>query len=99
MPLTQDERALFVGALERIRTGELPGERPESVWAGHGGGDPCALCGKHIGSNDVEYEVKDSADRVFLFHLRCHAIWQLALPGDAEKSRHSPAAVVGMNRG
>ncbi len=84
MPLTQDERALYARALERIRAGELPDELPKSVWAGMGGGEPCALCGRHVDSNDVEYEVLDSADRVFLFHLRCHALWQLALPPEAK---------------
>jgi hypothetical protein len=85
MPLMQDERALYAGALERIEAGELPGEVPKSVWGGKGGGDPCALCGKHIRRNEVEYEVQDAADRVFLFHLRCHAIWQFALSSEAER--------------
>ena len=90
MPLTLDERALYARALEGIRTGELPGKPPKSVWAGNGGGDLCVLCGKHVRSNDVEYEVQDSTGRVFLFHLRCHAVWQLALPGDAERGSGAP---------
>jgi hypothetical protein len=83
MPLTPDERALHTLARERIQKGELPDQAPKSSWAGNGGGDPCALCGKRIGRQEVKYEVQDSADRVFLFHLRCHAIWQLALSAPA----------------
>ena len=79
MPFTQDERVLYARALERVRTGELPGELPKSVWTGNGAGDSCALCGKELRSNDVEYEFQDSLQRTFLFHLRCHAIWELAV--------------------
>ena len=79
MPFTQDEPVLYARALERVQTGELPGELPKSVWAGNGGGAACALCDKRIGRNEVEYEVQDNVERAFLFHLRCHAIWQLAL--------------------
>ena len=79
MPLTQEERALYARALERVQTGELPADLPKSVWAGNGGGDPCVLCGKYIRHDEVEYEVQDNVERVFLFHLRCNAIWQLAL--------------------
>ena len=81
MPLTQDERALHAFAIKRIQAGELPDQAPKAIWGGNGGGDPCALCGKPITPKDVEYEMQDPVDRVFLFHIRCHALWQLALPG------------------
>ena len=79
MPFTHDERVLYGMAIERIRSGELPDDAPKQVWSGKGAGDPCALCGKRIGRRELEYELLDGANRVFLFHLRCHAIWQLAL--------------------
>jgi hypothetical protein len=79
MLLTHDERVLHGMAIERIRAGELPDHAPKQVWGGNGGGGPCALCGKRIRRSELEYELLDGADRVFLFHLRCHTIWQLAL--------------------
>lgn len=80
MPFMHDERALHTLAIERLKKGELPGQQPESIWAGNGTDALCALCGERIGGNQVEYEIRDATDRVFVFHLRCHAIWQLALP-------------------
>jgi hypothetical protein len=91
MPLTHDERVLHGIAVERIRTGELPDHAPKQVWGGNGGGDPCALCGRRIGRSELEYELLDGADRVFLFHLRCHAIWQLALSAQPLTSQLSVA--------
>ena len=79
MPLKHDEAALHAQAIACIETGELPGEAAKATWAGNGGGDPCALCRRRIRKCEVEYEIQDIADRVFLFHLQCHAIWQLAL--------------------
>jgi hypothetical protein len=79
MPLKHDEAALHALTMARIETGELPGEAAKATWAGNGGGDPCALCRRRIGKSEVEYEIQDIADRVFLFHLQCHAIWQFAL--------------------
>ena len=79
MPLKNDDAALRALAMARIETGELPAETAKATWAGKGGGDPCALCSRQIGKSEVEYEIQDIADRVFLFHRQCHAIWQLAL--------------------
>jgi hypothetical protein len=80
MPLTQDERALHRLAQERIQLGGLPRLSPKFVWAGTGENKPCDLCGKTIESKEVEYEVLNATEQTFRFHLRCHAIWQLALP-------------------
>ena len=79
MPLKNDDAALRASALARIETGELPAEAAKATWAGHGGGDPCALCRRRIGKLEVEFEIQDVADRVFLLHRECHAIWQQAL--------------------
>ena len=88
MPLNPDERALHQLAITRIETGELPRAVPKNLWGGNGEGDPCALCGKRINQDELEYEVQDAADRVFHFHLRCHAIWQLAMSAaSADASR------------
>lgn len=95
MPLTQDERGLHTMAIEGIRTGGLPNKLPKATWAGNGSGQPCALCQKRIERSDVEYEVQDVEDRVFLFHLRCHAIWQLALSAHSRTS--SPPQPGGMD--
>jgi hypothetical protein len=74
-----DERLLQEKAIERTRLGDLPDHAPTRVWTGNGAGDPCALCGKRIGRSEVEHQVLDRADRVFLFHLRCRAIWENAV--------------------
>jgi hypothetical protein len=76
--LTENERALFALARERITQGILPGAVPPSVWAGAGSQSKCSLCGETIEPVQVEYELKGSAGAMFHFHLRCHAIWQLA---------------------
>lgn len=79
MPLTLDERALHTLAKERISTGALPRAVGESIWAGPGTGRVCVLCNKPIGSEQIEYEIQQLGGPSFRFHIRCHAIWQLAL--------------------
>jgi hypothetical protein len=79
MPLTQDEKALHTLARERIETGELPRDVGKSIWAGDGKGDTCVLCNRPVVAKQIEFEVEDPGGRSFRFHMRCHAIWQLAL--------------------
>jgi hypothetical protein len=78
MPLTQDERALLRLAKELIGTGRLPHES-RSICAGAGTGRVCALCNEPVVSEEIEYEIEEPGGRSFQFHMRCHAVWQLAL--------------------
>jgi hypothetical protein len=48
------------------------------MWGSRGTGVRCALCGRAIGPDEVEYEVElstDGAQSTLPFHLACHAIW------------------------
>ncbi len=86
MPFTQHELELRKLATDRIATRVLPGEIPEHLWAGQGNGLPCSLCDQPIRSEEIEYEFESpvtGAERTYRFHLRCHAMWQLALSGRA----------------
>lgn len=78
MPLTGHERDLFVLAREHIAGGRLPSAVPKSLGAGRGTGATCSLCGQPIEPEQVEYELNGDGGETFRFHLRCHAIWQLA---------------------
>jgi len=80
VPLTQIETELRQRARELISSGRLPGLTPKNVWGGHGSGEQCALCGKSISRDEVEYEIEDrtqgNAAVLYRFHFLCHAAWQ-----------------------
>ena len=78
MPLTEDEKALCALARERIDNGSLPRTVPGSVWAGSGTGATCSLCEFAIEPSQVGYEFTGDDAVTYHFHMRCHAIWQLA---------------------
>jgi hypothetical protein len=79
MPLSDPEIALFTRAREYIAIGQLPSGVPKSLGAGRGTGQTCCLCGLVIEPSQVEYEITEWGGKMFRFHLRCHAIWQLAV--------------------
>ncbi len=78
VPLTGREKALFARAREYIATGVLPRAVPPSIGAGHGTGATCSLCNNPIKPAEIEYELRGHGRVTFRFHIRCHAIWQLA---------------------
>ena len=78
MTLTQHEEALRALAREYIANGRLPRTVPGLFWAGSGTGATCDLCGLPIEPEQVEYEFTAENGTTFDFHMRCHAIWQLA---------------------
>jgi hypothetical protein len=79
MPLSDPEKALFTRAREYIAIGRLPSAVPKSLGAGRGTGATCSLCDLVIEPEQVEYEITEWGGMTFCFHLRCHAIWQLAV--------------------
>jgi hypothetical protein len=78
MPLTEHEKALFALARKLIANGSLPRTVPKLFWAGSGTGGTCSLCELTIEPEQVEYEMAEGGGGTLHFHMRCHAIWQLA---------------------
>lgn len=63
-------------------TCSLPNRRPDRVWGGAGSGAPCAVCGKTIGTEDVEIELQFTCDKGldtgnYHVHAQCFAAWEL----------------------
>ncbi len=72
---------------ERLASGDLF-PVPREVWAGHGSGHVCVVCGKPISSAEVENEIVGPT--TFRAHVACYSIWQQE--SDAlEPSRQSRA--------
>ena len=72
---------------ERLASGDLF-PVPREVWAGHGSGHVCVVCGKPISSAEVENEIVGPT--TVRAHVACYSIWQQE--SDAlEPSRQSRA--------
>lgn len=77
-----DESVLPAGAADAMKTGKLPERRPERIWGGPGSGASCAICGKTIGTGEVEFELQFASDGSsgtanYHVHARCFAAWEL----------------------
>lgn len=77
-----DERVLRAQAREAMKAGRLPQDPPERMWGGPGSGASCALCGKTVGNEEVEFELQFASDRgtgtaSYHVHARCFAAWEL----------------------
>ena len=58
-----------------LASGTLWPIRGSVHWAGYGSGHACCVCGKPIGSSDVEYEVDDGRPKMPGCHFRCFVVW------------------------
>jgi len=76
VPRTVREKALYARAQKYVATGILPRTVMGSVWTGPGTGATCSLCSNTI--EPTEIELSRYGGTKFRFHVRCHAIWQLA---------------------
>ena len=69
-------------ARQAMKIGSLPEHRPERIWGGPGSGAPCAVCGKDIGREEVEFELQFSSDAHlgsgnYEVHVKCFEAWEL----------------------
>jgi hypothetical protein len=66
-------------AREAILSGRIPSHPPERTWGGRGVGANCAICGRPVTRDEVEFEVEfgsdDPAVGNYRFHYECHAAW------------------------
>jgi hypothetical protein len=76
MPLTAIEAQLRAQIRTLIESKELPCEVPARMWGGNGSGEICTVCGKSIGSEELEFEYAIET-RTLRFHRLCHGLWQL----------------------
>ena len=62
-------------------SGNLPDRRPQRLWGGLGTGVSCAVCGKTVGTEEVEIELQFTADggigaASYHVHAPCFAAWE-----------------------
>ncbi len=87
------ERELRAIARQRMRDGRLPVVLSKDLIAGYGSGALCCLCEQPIEKHHVEYAVTAAPKgRELVFHLVCHAAWQLECV--AIQSGHESGAVL-----
>jgi hypothetical protein len=65
-----------------MKAGNLPDRHPERMWGGPGIGAPCAVCGKIIGTEELEFELQFTSDdepgvATFHVHATCFTDWEL----------------------
>ena len=57
----------------------MPYQEPLRMWASHGTGARCHLCGMPIEARDIEYEVElaPPGNPIGLhFHFNCYRVWE-----------------------
>ena len=82
--MSSSDFALRQRAQRLLAEHRLPSTTPGRTWAGHGSGEPCALCREAIEPAEYEMEVEyetGAGVRTYIFHRPCHALW------DAERLR------------
>lgn len=77
-----DESVLRTRAREAMKTGDLPDRRPARMWGGPGTGELCAVCGKTIGADELEFELQFTPDgdrgaATYHVHATCFTAWEL----------------------
>lgn len=77
-----DESELPARTREAMLTDKLPRQPPERMWGGPGSGASCAICGKIIGTGEVEFELQfalngGSGAANYHVHVQCFTAWEL----------------------
>ena len=76
MLLTTLETELRSQIRALIECGELPCEVPGRMWGGNETREICSVCGKPIGSEELEFEYP-IGPKTLRFQRLCHGLWQL----------------------
>jgi hypothetical protein len=67
------------GVLETIRSGKLPDRCAERTWAGRGCGASCAICGRPVNADELEYELEfvthDDGKQPTAYHVHNACFW------------------------
>jgi hypothetical protein len=77
-----DESILREYARAAVQKGKLPARRPDRTWGGPGVGAACAVCGRPISKDEMEFEIEFAHDGdnpvldKYHVHIRCFAAWE-----------------------
>jgi hypothetical protein len=59
-----------------LTAGTLPSDGPVKIWAGHGSGKTCVVCGRMLTPQDVEYGLEFATRPAVTLDQHCHALWE-----------------------
>jgi len=77
-----DEPILREKARAAVRAGKLPARRPDRTWGGPGVDADCAVCGRPVTPDEMEFEIQFARNGdnpgldKFHVHIRCFAAWE-----------------------
>ena len=60
---------------QKLANRTLPRDKCQVTWFGPGTGQPCAVCARVIGRQEIECECEQSTTDVWRFHQSCFAVW------------------------
>ena len=86
-----DEPRLREKARAAVQSGKMPSRSPDRTWGGPGVGAACAVCGRPVTKDQLEFEIQFARDGdnpgldKFHVHVRCFAAWEFERnkPGSA----------------
>jgi hypothetical protein len=90
-----DDSVLSGRVRELMKVGKLPRHRPARLWGGPGSGESCAVCGKTIGTGEVEMELQFTSEGGtgtgnYHTHARRFAVWERELQNEGANGHSLP---------
>jgi hypothetical protein len=73
---SDEHLALDVMVRAMLTVGSLVPLRSKIVWAGHGSGKACCVCGKPVNDSEIEYQADEGGSQAVGCHLACFKVWQ-----------------------
>ena len=86
-----DDATLHDNAAGLLRSGRLPGYRPQRLWGGPASGrERCLVCGEPIRAGEIILEADFGGPTTDSFHVNCFAV--LELEGNRLQNQRPPTA-------